>query len=87
MELIKRGFLAVMIGISVLFVLLSFLDRRQTISVYENRRLVSHPGFSWQGLWDGSYFRGWDDYFSDHIYHRDDRMREYQWLQLYLSGY
>ena len=85
MKLIKRGFLALMVGITGLFLLLSFQDRRQTISVYENRKLAVHPGFTLRGLWDGSYFRGWDAYFSDHIYHRDDRMREYQWLQLYLK--
>ena len=85
MKLIKRGFLLVMILLTGAFVFLSFRDRRQEISVYENRYLAAHPGFTLKGVWDGSYFRGWDDYFSDHIYHRDDRMREYEWLQLYLK--
>ena len=86
MRSIKRGFLAVMVLITGLFILLSFLNRRQQqLSVYENRSLAAHPVFSLQSVWDGSYFRGWDDYFSDHIYHRDDRMREYQWLRLYLK--
>lgn len=85
MRSIKRGFLAVMVLITGLFILLSFLNRRQQLSVYENRSLAAHPVFSLRSVWDGSYFRGWDDYFSDHIYHRDDRMREYQWLRLYLK--
>ena len=85
MKNIQRGFLIVIIGISTLFLLLSFRDRRQEVSLYENRSLAAHPGFSLNGVWDGSYFRGWDDYFSDHIYHRDDRMREYLWLQIYLK--
>ncbi len=85
MKYVKRGFLAVMILITALFILLSFRDRRQTVSVYENRALAAHPGFTLRGVWDGSYFRGWDDYFSDHVYHRDDRMREYQWLQIRLK--
>ena len=85
MKYIKRAFLAVMVLIAALFILRSFLDRRQKLSVYENRLLAAHPAFSLHSVWDGSYFRGWDDYFADHIYHRDDRMREYQWLQLYLK--
>ena len=85
MKLVKRGFIALLVLLTGLFILLSFLDRRQRISVYENRALAAHPGFTLQGVWDGSYFRGWDDYFSDHVYHRDDRMREYQWIQLYLK--
>lgn len=83
MKYVQRGFLLLIGLLTAAFVLLSFLDRRQEISVYENRRLAAHPAFSLQGVLDGSYFRGWDDYFADHVYHRDDRMREYQWLRLY----
>lgn len=85
MKLVKRGFILVMILLTGLFILLSFRDRRQTVSDYENRRLAAHPSFSVKAVWDGSYFKAWDDYFTDHIYHRDDRMREYLWLQLYLK--
>lgn len=83
MKWIKRGFLILIAVLTAGFFLLSLRDRRQEVSVYENRRLAAHPDFSFQSLWDGSYFRGWDDYFADHVWHRDDRMREYQWLQLY----
>lgn len=85
MNVIKRGFVLLIALLAVGFILLSFLDRRQTVSVYENRRLAAHPAFSLSAVWDGSYFEGWDDYFSDHVYHRDDRMREYQWLRLNLK--
>ena len=82
MKWIKRGFLLLIVLLTALFLLLSLRDRRQELSVYENRRLASHPDFSVRSVWDGSYFRGWDDYFSDHVYRRDDQMRAYQWLQL-----
>ena len=82
MKWIKRGFLILIALLTGLFLLLSLRDRRQELSVYENRRLAAHPALSLRGVWDGSYFRGWDEYFSDHVWHRDDRIREYEWLQL-----
>lgn len=85
MKWIKRGFLILIALLTGLFLLLSLRDRRQELSVYENRRLAAHPSFSLRGVWDGSYFRGWDDYFSDHVWHRDDRIREYEWVQLKLK--
>ena len=85
MKRIKQGFITLLVLLTAGFIFLSFRDRRQNVSVYENRALKAHPAFSMAAVLDGSYCRDWDEYFSDHIYHRDDRIREYQWLQLYLK--
>lgn len=83
MKLVKRGFVLTLAVLAAVFLLVTLRDRRQKISVYENRTLAAHPAFSVQSLWDGSYFDGWDEYFADHVAWRDDLLRDYLWLQLY----
>lgn len=83
MKTVKRCFVFLLAAAAAVLLLISFRDQRQTVSVYENRALAAHPAFSLRGLWDGSYFDGWDAYFSDHVAWRDDMMRDYLWLQLY----
>ncbi|MBO4419323.1 MAG: hypothetical protein J5789_05825 [Oscillospiraceae bacterium] len=82
MQYIKRGFVICLVLLTALFLLVTFRNRRQKISDFENRYLASHPSFSLESLLDGSYFRGWDSYFSDHAAWRDDMMRNYLWLRL-----
>lgn len=61
MKLVKRGFVLTLAVLAAVFLLVTLRDRRQKISVYENRTLAAHPAFSVQSLWDGSYFDGWDN--------------------------
>lgn len=82
MRPVKRGFVLCLILLTAAFLLASFLGRRQEISEYENRYLAAHPEFSGESLLDGSYFRGWDDYFADHVAFRDNMMRDWLWLRL-----
>ena len=82
MKLVKQGFVLLLGLLTALFLLVTFLDRRQEISVFENRFLAAHPVFSKQSLLDGSYFRAWDEYVSDHTAFRDGMMRSYFWLRL-----
>lgn len=82
MKHIQRGFVLCLVLLTAFFLLASLRGRRQEISEFENRYLAAHPAFSVQGLLDGSYFQGWDDYFSDHVAFRDDMMRDYLWLRL-----
>ena len=85
MKWIKRGFVLVLALLTGLFFLLSLRDRRQEISVFENRYLAAHPAFSLQSLWNGDWFKGWDKYFSDHVAGRDGMMRDYLWLRLHVK--
>ena len=82
MKRIQRCFVLTVSLAAALFLLLSFLGRRQERSVFENRKLAAHPQFSLESLWDGSYFEGWDSYLSDHAARRDDLLRDYLWLNL-----
>lgn len=82
MKLVKRGFVLCLILLTAAFLLASFLGRRQEISEFENRYLAAHPEFSGESLLDGSYFRGWDDYFADHAAFRDGMMQDWLWLRL-----
>lgn len=82
MKWIKRGFLLLLILLSAAFLFVSFRERRQQISVYENRALAAGPAFSPESVWNGSYWRDWDLYFSDHAARRDDMLRDWTWLQL-----
>ena len=83
MQIVRKSFLLLLALLTAAALLLSIRDRRQAVSEYENRALARHPEFSLDAVWDGSYFDGWDEYFSDHVTHRDDLMREYLRLQLY----
>ncbi len=82
MRLIKRGFVLVLVLLTAVFLFVTLRDRRQTLSVHENRRLAAHPALTAQAVWDGSYFDGWDLYFSDHAAWRDEMMRDWLWLRL-----
>lgn len=85
MKWIKRGFVLCLALLTALVFLVSLRDRRQKISVFENRYLAAHPAFSVKALWDGSWFKGWDSYFADHVAWRDAMMRDYLWLRLHVK--
>lgn len=82
MKTIRRGFVLLLILLTAGFLFVSVRERRQTVSVYENRTLAASPEFSLQSAWDGSYWKGWDAYFSDHAARRDQLLRDWAWLQL-----
>ena len=41
-----------------------FLTRGDGISYYENRTLTARPAYTEESFWDGSYFSGWEDWYS-----------------------
>lgn len=53
--------LVVMLGVGVY----SFCDGDDLRSEQENRNLAALPEFTWSGLWDGSYLREMESYYSD----------------------
>ncbi len=70
----KRGPSRAVIGVKVIVFgsvlaamcilgLLVFL--RPTVSVVEKRQLTAFPEFTWEGLWDGSFFSGIDAWYAD----------------------
>ncbi|MBQ1411350.1 MAG: hypothetical protein IIY94_08760 [Oscillospiraceae bacterium] len=85
MQRIKQGFVLLLGLLAALFLLVTYLGRREEISKFEYRTLAAHPEFSKESLLDGSYFRGWDEYISDHTAFRDGMMRSYLWLRLHVK--
>lgn len=68
---------AVLLLLAGLSVLTLFFPQTQPgeYDVWENRTLAEKPVLSRASLSDGSYFRGIDDYLSDHLYGRTDILR------------
>lgn len=60
----------------------SALAPRTMYSVFENRNLAVRPGFSKKELMDGSYFKKWETYFSDHFIGRNQILASYVDLSL-----
>ena len=85
MKIVKRGFVLLLILLTGVFLFFTVKERRQRISVYENRTLAASPAFSLQSVWDGSYWEGWDAYLSDHAARRDSLIRDWAWLQMYVK--
>ena len=64
-----------LISIFVLLILavglVSLLDTDPTVSVSENRTLKAYPGFSFETLFDGSFFRETEEAYNDTFPQRD----------------
>lgn len=82
MKLIKRCFILILILLTAGLLFFTLQNREQTVSEFENRTLAPLPALSSEAVWDGSLFRDWDAYLSDHVAWRDAMMRDYLWLQL-----
>ena len=63
LQLIKIFVFAVVLGTMSIIGLLMFL--RPTVSMAEKRELAKFPEFTIEGLWDGSFFKAIDIWYSD----------------------
>jgi len=63
MHLIKIFVFATVLGVFSIIGLISSL--RPTVSMTEKRELAKFPDFTIEGLWDGSYFKAVDVWYSD----------------------
>lgn len=54
----------------------------ESYSIFENRNLEPVPEFTSTALFDGSYFKGWDNWFSDHVAGRNTMLRAYTALNM-----
>ncbi len=57
--------ITVVVVAMVVFGVVSFLDVDATESETENRKLAEKPEFSWSALFDGSYTKDFENYYSD----------------------
>lgn len=62
---------ALLLGVVLVFGIVSVVSDDKAESQNENRKLAQIPTFSWSGLTDGSYFSDWDSYISDQLPGRD----------------
>ena len=63
MHLVKIFVFAIVLGTMSIIGLITSL--RPTVSMAEKRELAKFPEFTIEGLWDGSYFKGIDVWYSD----------------------
>lgn len=68
--IIRFGTFAFTVSLLLFGVLFFFLPKKE-ISDYEKRKLAQMPTFSWQSLWNGSYFKGIDNYVADNFPFRE----------------
>lgn len=82
---ILNMWLTIVIIIAILYTLpvLSFFNRKNTSSFFENRNLATFPVASVDSIKDGSFFTACEDYMIDHIYKRDKWMTAYTSMNLY----
>ena len=59
-----------------------FLTRGDGISYYENRTLTARPTYTEESFWDGSYFSGWEDWYSDRVAGRETLMSWHTALEM-----
>lgn len=57
--------------IVLIFCFVNLITGDKEFSDTENRSLAQKPEFSWEALWDGSYFAGLTDHYSDQFFARD----------------
>lgn len=79
---VRTCFAAIILSLLMFTPALTLLSPTATYSVQENRRLAQKPVFSLSALWDGSYFSGWETWFSDHIAGRGQLLRAHTALEL-----
>lgn len=66
--------ISVFLLISVFFGFMSMVDVDETISEKENRVLASKPDFSWSSLFNGTFTKDFENYYSDTFPLRDSFM-------------
>lgn len=75
MKKLYLGLLGAFLAILLVLGLISVLDKDQTISQVENRKLAAKPTFSWVALTDGSYIRDLEAYYADTFPFRDSLLK------------
>ena len=71
----KIEFLNIFIFLSLIYIftIFNFLaPNNKTISDAENRTLAQKPVYSFDTLLSGKYFRGFEDFFTDHFFNREN---------------
>ena len=81
----KLMLLLVAVAICVLALLNLCQTERPTVSESENRNLATMPEFSWEDLWDGSYFSDIMAFFSDTFYEREALVKTSKWMDQFKS--
>lgn len=81
-SLIKHKLTILFLLLIFMFPLLTAMRHNINISHIENRTLASLPSYSKENLLSGEYFKGWDDYISDHIFGRDYLIKSYTLLNM-----
>jgi hypothetical protein len=84
-DLDKLVLLLVAVAICVLAGLNLFQGERPTVSESENRNLATMPEFTWEDLWDGSYFSDIMAFFSDTFYEREAFVQTSKWMDQFKS--
>lgn len=80
-----RCFLALILAALILVPVLScagLLLHGSGISYYENRTLTARPAFTEEAFLEGTYFSGWEDWYSDRIVGRETLMGLHTALEL-----
>lgn len=65
MKKLKTILLVVLLAVMMLVGVVSLVDHDATESKTENRRLAERPKFTFSSLWDGSYGKAMETYYSD----------------------
>lgn len=85
LNLDKIVLLLVAVAICVLAVLNLCQTERPTVSESENRNLATMPDFTWDTLWDGSYFSDVMAFFADTFYEREAFVNTSKWMDQFKS--
>ncbi len=77
---------SVFCAVLVLFSLGTAFTPREYFTFYENRKLAEFPVFSRESLFDGSYFKGMEDYISDQFFYREEILKLYTAKEMALGS-
>lgn len=64
--------------------ILTKLQKNETISQFENRKLMAVPTISKETLLNGDYFNNWETYLDDHIYLRNLWIKSYTYMNMHI---
>lgn len=81
-KIFKYPLIILFLGIIFLVPILSLTSEGKTMSEIENRSLAIRPEYSKENLLSGEYFSQWEEYTSDHIYGRDQWIKQYALLNM-----
>lgn len=74
------------IGIIFTLPVLTKLQKNEYVSKFENRSLAESPVLTKESLLSGLYFSKWETYISDHIYGRNNWIKNYILLNMVVMG-